>query len=287
MKQNSLIQKLLFKKDNNYTFKPVFIIGCGRSGTTILGKLLGNHKDIKYLNERRDLWHKVYPEMDIWSSKIKQPKLLFNSNDEEESKSQYLRNLFLNQQRRSRKLVLLEKLPINNFRLDFIHSVFPDAKFIYLHRNGLEVAKSIAKRVPNGWFGKNDLKLKLLYQYALDYSKLDLTGFDQFTDLEKGIFEWSLSIEQSDKFFKSLDNNKFISLSYQNLIDNSDQVLQNIFKFMELSYSDNFILDLKNQIERKSNKIEEVKNEKILKLGGNLLIETINNTYRENCSNEL
>ena len=44
-----------FKK-NKYTLVPVFIIGCGRSGTTILGKTLSNHPKIKYLNERRDLY---------------------------------------------------------------------------------------------------------------------------------------------------------------------------------------------------------------------------------------
>ena len=30
---------------------PVFIIGCGRSGTTILGRTLAEHPRVKYLNE--------------------------------------------------------------------------------------------------------------------------------------------------------------------------------------------------------------------------------------------
>ncbi|WP_417860784.1 hypothetical protein [Winogradskyella sediminis] len=37
------------------TLEPVFLIGCGRSGTTILGTTLGKHQSITYLNERRDL----------------------------------------------------------------------------------------------------------------------------------------------------------------------------------------------------------------------------------------
>ena len=50
------IQNILFYlKKNKYTFAPVFIIGCGRSGTTILGETLSKHSKIKYLNERRDL----------------------------------------------------------------------------------------------------------------------------------------------------------------------------------------------------------------------------------------
>ena len=51
------------KKRN--AFQPVFLIGCGRSGTTILGTTIGKHESITYLNERRDLWHQAYPEFDI------------------------------------------------------------------------------------------------------------------------------------------------------------------------------------------------------------------------------
>jgi hypothetical protein len=33
--------------------RPVFIVGCGRSGTTILGEMLGRHPQLAYLNEPR------------------------------------------------------------------------------------------------------------------------------------------------------------------------------------------------------------------------------------------
>ena len=41
--------------------------------------------------------------------------------------------------------ILLEKLPINSFRLRFLKESFPEARYIYLTRNGLEVSKSIEK----------------------------------------------------------------------------------------------------------------------------------------------
>ncbi|MBN1225030.1 MAG: sulfotransferase [Candidatus Aminicenantes bacterium] len=41
------------------------------------------------------------------------------------------------------KPVLIEKLPINNFRLNLILRIFPDARFIHIYRNGLEVARSM------------------------------------------------------------------------------------------------------------------------------------------------
>jgi hypothetical protein len=48
--------------------RPVFIIGCGRSGTTILGATLAQHQLVTYLNEPCHLWFSAYPETDIWDT---------------------------------------------------------------------------------------------------------------------------------------------------------------------------------------------------------------------------
>src|ERR1700759_3667355 len=119
-------------KKKNYSFNPVFIIGCGRAGTTILGNSLSKHKSIRYLNERRDLWHRAYPELDIWSGKYKHPLLVATEKNVDSSKTKKLRRLFFREQVAANAEVLLEKLPINNFRLRFLNVCFPDAKYIYL-----------------------------------------------------------------------------------------------------------------------------------------------------------
>ena len=127
------IQNIIFHfKKNKYTLVPVFIIGCGRSGTTILGKTLSNHPKIKYLNERRDLWHKSYPEFNIWKENVLNSKLYVDEKDYDKEKSSKLRNLFFREQVLGNASTLLEKLPINNFRLKFLQKSFPKAKYIYL-----------------------------------------------------------------------------------------------------------------------------------------------------------
>ncbi len=42
--------------------KPIFIIGMGRSGTTILGVVMSMHRDVGFLNEPKALWHSIYPQ---------------------------------------------------------------------------------------------------------------------------------------------------------------------------------------------------------------------------------
>src|SRR6185436_2775660 len=47
---------------------PIFIIGTGRSGSTLLGMLLSMHKRIGFLNEPKALWHFAYNKEDVIGS---------------------------------------------------------------------------------------------------------------------------------------------------------------------------------------------------------------------------
>jgi hypothetical protein len=259
---------------NKYNFNPIFIIGCGRSGTTILGNTLSKHPEVKYLNERRDLWHKVYPQFNIWNQDTKNPQLFASNQDVDITKSYLLKKLFFREQVIGKSSVLLEKLPINNFRLDFLHSTFPNAKYIYLRRNGLEVSTSIEKRIKKrNWFtGKKET---LLNKHA---EKINCKT-EVETDFEKGMWEWKLSIDESNVFFKNLDNNKFIHLSYQDFIDNPSEELKNIFDFMNLHYSEKFLISISKDIKRKNPSISEIPNDNSGQIGGDILKQSINNTY--------
>src|SRR5215212_6691597 len=76
-----LKQKIRFAVASGYALlpvqgvsRPVFILGCGRSGTTIFGAALSKHKSITYLNEPRHLWFAAYPETDIWTQRAARRK---------------------------------------------------------------------------------------------------------------------------------------------------------------------------------------------------------------------
>ena len=98
--------------------RPVFVIGCGRSGTTVLGQILGRHPRLAYLNEPRDIW--LYePRTDIWSASAhaRRGRLRLSADDVQPAAAARIRRAFAAEVRLQRAERLVEKLPINAFRV--------------------------------------------------------------------------------------------------------------------------------------------------------------------------
>ena len=271
------VKNILFnlaKKKNG--FAPIFIIGCGRSGTTILGETLSKHPDIKYLNERRDLWHRAYPNFDIWGADVKKAQLFADKTDVNPQSNTLLRALFFREQALGNAKILIEKLPINNFRLDFLKKSFPEAKYIYLSRNGLEVSKSIEKSIKKEkWFlgGKLNLLKKNAEKNGINFD------LEAKSEIHQGMLEWKLSMSESHFFFKNSNDNLFTHLSYEDFVENTEIALKQIFNFLNIDYSKKLIDKLAKGVNRKNKKICSTDDPVLEKIGGNILSKTINNTY--------
>ena len=196
---------------------PVFMLGCGRSGTTILGNTLASHPQIKYLNEPRDIWFSAYPQTDIWTNRAleRRGKLVFGQDDVSEAATTILIESFSKMLSDSGRSILVEKLPINNFRASFIHAMFPSARFIYIWRHGCEVAESIETICLNGgWFAGSDYKWQLLSDYAKQSTETEALPDLCTTYYLKGLLEWRLSVSAAVRFLSTLSKAQFVALSY-------------------------------------------------------------------------
>ena len=47
---------------------PIYILGTGRNGSTLLGKVLSLHQDVCFLNEPKALWYSILSETDVIGS---------------------------------------------------------------------------------------------------------------------------------------------------------------------------------------------------------------------------
>jgi len=150
---------------------PVFILGTGRSGTTILGVILSMHRDVGFLNEPKALWHAVHGGEDLVGSYTRDPAhyrlpeaSAKTRRDAHRLFGAYLRTTFNRQ--------VIDKYQALTFRIPFIKSIFPDARFIFLSRNGWDTCSSIerwsqihgkqVKGETHDWWGADRRKWHLL-----------------------------------------------------------------------------------------------------------------------------
>ena len=117
--------------------EPIFIIGAARSGTTLLGEILSTHPEVAYWVEPKYIWRYGGARAD---SDVRQP-------DEATPRvCRYIRRKFAEFLEESGKSRFLEKTPSNCFRVEFMRKVFPNGKFIFLYRDGRDVARSAMKK---------------------------------------------------------------------------------------------------------------------------------------------
>jgi|GEM_PF-593486 len=122
---------------------PIFIGGCGRSGTTLLRVMLDSHKNIACGPESALLITNDFGSADL-GFKFDLPigiiQLLANQSA---NKVEFINQFFSLYAMERGKSRWAEKTPRNVYALDFIFDQFSDAKFIHVIRDGRDVVNSL------------------------------------------------------------------------------------------------------------------------------------------------
>jgi hypothetical protein len=156
---------------------PVFFVGSGRSGTTLLARLLARHPDIAvYPYEANDLWHPAtYP----WaSSRLDVPPIWVDPETytrislehRTASDDRRLKATFGAYQALRRASTFVNKSVLITFMMGYVVELFPDAKFIHLVRDGRAVALSFALKEKEKM--ARDRELYRARGYTLDTDEL-------------------------------------------------------------------------------------------------------------------
>jgi len=117
--------------------RPVFLLGCARSGTSIFGEALAAHPDITYLFELSPTWNSIVEEG-------ADHRLDASSATPEVARQVYAE--FSQRLRGEPGEVLLEKNPKHVLRLPFLAELFPWARFLHIVRDGRDTAASLMFR---------------------------------------------------------------------------------------------------------------------------------------------
>jgi hypothetical protein len=212
---------------------PVFVIGTGRCGTSLLASILNSHPDIVgFPGEANELWHpKLYP---FEQSRIEAPPIEV---DPKQFTALSLRNWPPNHSKKIQDIfngfhiikgagkVFFVKSAMISFMLPKIVDIFPDARFLHIYRYGPSVVAS--------YFKKNRKKHSInaytdeeYYQFCCEY--------------------WNSCILEIDRAQESLSlkaKNAYLEFSYEKICDEPESILKSIADYFGVDPS-KFSFDL-------------------------------------------
>ena len=250
------ILKAVATNNNRYrpVEKPIFILGTGRSGTTILGIVLSMHREVGYLNEPKAIWHLIHPHEDIIGNYSQaDAKYRLTAEDATDEMHQRAARMFGAYLTATRSKRLVDKYPELIFRLDFVRALFSDARFIFLVRNGWDTCHSIAnwsQRLGvevNGekhdWWGVNDRKWQLLVEQLVKtdpaFSKIadEIKHFERH--LDRAAVEWIVTMKEGLRLLQ--ESSDCIHLvRFEDLTAEPDETLAALCNFCELPTDSTF-----------------------------------------------
>ena len=235
--------------------KPIFILGTGRSGTTILGIVLSMHREVGYLNEPKAIWHLIHPQEDIIGnySQVSDAKYRLTAEDATDEMCQRASQMFGAYLTTTRSERLVDKYPELIFRVDFVRTLFPDARFIFLVRNGWDTCRSIAtwsKRLGveiNGekhdWWGVNDRKWHLLVEQLVEtdpfFSEIadEIKQFERH--LDRAAVEWIVTMQEGLRLMQDAADCMHL-VRFEDLTAEPDETLATLCDFCELPTDNTF-----------------------------------------------
>lgn len=115
------------------SMKPVFVIGMPRSGTSLAEQIIASHPSAKGAGE-----------LEFWADAIHQHEALINTGPPDEAMRKKLAEAYLRvlKAKSGDALRVVDKAPINSDYLGVIHSIFPNARFIYMQRDPIDTCLS-------------------------------------------------------------------------------------------------------------------------------------------------
>jgi LPS sulfotransferase NodH len=218
--------------------RPVFIIGAPRSGTSMLFTILHRSRSLSNWasGESHEVWERdFHPALTGWKSNV-----LRKGEPDIAANRRIKRSFFLATGPRKR---FFDKTPRNSLRVEFIDSLFPDAQYVFLTRDGRENVNSLI----NAW------RTGRYRTYALDHPH-SIPGVDpnwwKFTLYEgweedsSGPLEvvcakqWKSSYEQALAAFEGIERTRWSKVAYEDLVDDPVGVTRGIMDFLGLEFEE-------------------------------------------------
>lgn len=189
---------------------PIFILGMPRSGTSLVEQILSNHPLIFGAGEVPTLHGSLF---NLFSSSVESKSF---KEELQKIKENYLNHLSV----MTDKKIVTDKLPLNFQWIGFISSIFPNTKILHIIREPIATCFSI-------------------------YKTLFSPGSLEFSYDEEDIIKFYRLYEDIMQFWNTYLPNQILNISYEELVDQPQDIMQRVFSFIDLPYDIN-VLNIQN-----------------------------------------
>ena len=243
--------------------KPIFIIGAGRSGSTIFHQVFAKHPHVVWLSgvcnkypaqpevnryfmqlidfpwlgsllQRRIMPGECYP---FWEHHIKgfsAPFRDLTAIDATERSKERIQSILAKMTTRKRHRLLIKITGWS--RLSFLQVIFPDAKFIHVVRDGRAVANSLLNvRFWRGWQGPYNWRWgPLTPELESEWCKHDMS----FVAL--AALQWRILVDSVEQARVAVPTADFLQVKYEEFCASPIPILKKVVAFCDLEWEPSF-----------------------------------------------
>ncbi|MFB3161502.1 sulfotransferase [Neobacillus sp. 179-C4.2 HS] len=253
---------------NSIIKKPIFLVGCMRSGTTILADLLGSHPNIIHCPfELRSVWSKAgnVPMASPKTHDLKCPCL--KENDVQPGQAERLSRAFITEMKKNRgsknvkHACLLNKNPHLANKLPLVNVLFPDSRFIWIYRDLPSVTSSLKKilnrKVIHYWPEQEDLETVRCWECFFNINSIppqvDRKRCFPGGDIKYLMEYWFETNKAISDFSQTISSDRIFLIKEEQLIAEPENVLADCQSFLGIPI--NLPKMMINKIDRNRNEL--------------------------------
>lgn len=241
---------------------PVFLVSAPRSGSTLLfetlacadslwtigGESHGIFEDIPCLQPgQRDFSSNRLTRDDVSAPVLRQLNLSFITLMQNQKGKRYLA---LNEKERNGlgQAFFLEKTPKNALRIDFLKATYPNARFIYLHRNPRDNISSIIDAWRSGHFCTYP---QLPHWTGLPWSLLLTPGWREYIDKpleEVAAHQWQSANKHIIDDLAKLDKVDWCQINYDEFLADPEGEIKSLCDFIGIEFDASLACRVKEKL---------------------------------------
>ncbi len=217
--------------------RPTFVIGAPRSGTSLLFAILRSSSRLAHWpGEAHEVWEAHYhPALRNWDSNV------LDASDVTEQAAAYIKRQFLLIAGSRRRLI--DKTPRNAMRCAFIEALWPDARYVFLQRDGRDNVNSLI----NAWRTPRYRTYRLPEPHSIpgvDPAWWKFVLYPGWRADASGPLEvvcakqWATCNEHALAATKTIDRGRWIEVRYEDLVADPASSIGRVMERLELPYED-------------------------------------------------